>query len=287
MRRRQTTPPLLDVLAAAQKVAATYGQPIVIDDDRTQDARGYTLPDQLRRGYHTGRPPANKGHRYDPDPPTVPECMALLHQTRCYAPRYAALGDRMAAAIILCWQGSLRSAEALDIAIDGDLDENTGRIHVRHGKGDKARTITMAAWAWPYLAPWRVRRDAYPFGDGRLLCVAAGPTAGRRWSYSDLNRSLHRLADAAGVTRRLSPHQLRHAWAAQSYKDGVPLRSVQLHLDHSNIGTTDRYLHGMGEDVALDEVHRLDVPSIPATALLELAARHHDDPASTRELLTA
>lgn len=268
-RRQRSQGSPLDFLAHAERVAraaeADAYVTTVDDGEPLLDARGYPRPDQTTSGWKRGRIPANKGRDYGPNPPTVAECMAML---RCCPPDL--YGRRLYAAIILMWQGALRArCEALRLVAD-DLDPATGTIRIRHGKNDKAATITMAAWVWPFLEEWLTLRRDLAAPDGAVLCVIDGPTAGRPWGYSDLNRSLKRVAAAAGITKRLSCHQLRHAWAAHAYLADTDLRTIQLHLRHENIGVTDTYLQGLGLGGSRELVYRQAVPMVPATALLEL-----------------
>lgn len=82
-----------------------------------------TLP-----GYHTRRPPRNKGMRYPADPPTLEEIVAVM--------RHAAddrHGWRVRAMIVVLWRAGLRIQEALALA-EHDLDQRRGSLRVRvHG----------------------------------------------------------------------------------------------------------------------------------------------------------
>jgi integrase len=259
----------IDMLALAQRVAATntivpVGDIEVVDAEPVLDARGRHRSPANRPGAHRGVAPANKGLRYPPDPPTVTECMAMLRA--CPPTPY---GRRLYAAIMFMWQGALRAFEALAVT-EADLDDESGRIQIRHGKGDKQAMIRMAQWAWPFLDEWRAIRRELPNPRGPLLCVIDPPTGGRAWSYPDMRRRLKDLATEAGIAKRVAPHQLRHGFAVQAYEAGVPLRAIQLHLRHENIGITDTYLQGMGADESLERVYQQAMPTVPATALLEL-----------------
>jgi integrase len=280
-RRPAAAPSLLDAIAAVQRAAGAVdlAPPIngEFDDETRQqladqarelhDARGYrrtlaNAPGEL--SMHRGRTPKNKGLRYPPDPPTVQECIAML--AACPQTIY---GRRLFAAIVLLWQGALRAFEALAL-VEGDLDTETGRIQIRNGKGGKQATIKMAAWAWPMLEEWREIRRELPNPRGSLLCVLEGPTAGRTWSQADMRHKLKEVAVDAGVTKRMSCHQMRHAFAVQADQDGMPLKAIQNHLRHENVGITDAYLQGLGLDESLDQVYQRAMPTVPATALLAL-----------------
>jgi integrase len=149
------------------------------------------------------------------------------------------------------WQGALRAFEALAIT-EADLDDESGRIQIRHGKGDKQATIRMAGWAWPFLNEWRELRRDLPNPRGPLLCVIDGRPRGA----PGLPRPAPALkAVAVGGRRHQAhePHQLRHAFAVHAYEAGMPLRAIQLHLRHENIGITDTYLQGLGVDESLEQ----------------------------------
>ena len=175
-----------------------------------------TLP-----GYHRGRPPRNKGLRYPPDPPTVEEIIAVMR----------AAGDRpdgvrLRGVIIVLWRAGLRVSEALALA-ESDLDRVRGAIQVRHGKGGRRREVGMDRWAWEALDAWLTLRAGLPIGA--LFCVLRGPTRGRPCSAAGVRVQLRNAAIAAGVRRRLAPHQLRHAHAVEMLREGVPLVVIQRH----------------------------------------------------------
>jgi integrase len=101
---------------------------------------------------------------------------------------------------------------------------------------------------------------------GALLCIIHGPTAGRDWEQSAARKQLRRVASAAGVRRRFSPHQLRHAHAIEMAHEGAPLVVIQRQLGHANRGITSIYLQGIDSSEIIDTVHRRPAPVISATA---------------------
>ena len=184
-----------------------------------------TLPD-----FHAGKAPANKGQRYAADPPTVDEIIAIMRHAQ-----NAAYGNRLNGLIVVLWRAGLRINEALSLT-ETDLEERRGSILVRHGKNDRRRQVGMDAWGWTALRPWLSERATLPIGP--LFCVIAGPTRGHAWSASAARLELHRTALAAGVRRRVSPHQLRHAHAVELLREGIPLPLIQRPLGHSHLSTT-------------------------------------------------
>ncbi len=92
-------------------------------------------------GYHSGRPPANKGRRYPADAPRVEEIVAVMRQAG-----ESVYGDRLRGLIVVLWRAGLRISEALALA-ESDLDPARGAILVRRGKGGKRREVGMDPWA--------------------------------------------------------------------------------------------------------------------------------------------
>jgi integrase len=200
------------------------------------DAAGRRRSPATLPGYHTGRPPRNKGIRYPADPPTVEEIVVVM--------RHAAddrHGRRLRAMIVVLWRAGLRIQEALALG-EHDLDPGRGSLLVRNGKGGRRREVGMDDWGWEQLRPWLGERAGLPVGP--LFCIIDGPTRGRAWSGAAVRSELRRLAAIAGVRRRFAPHQLRHAHALELAREGVPLNIIQRQLGHRNLGTTSIYLQG-------------------------------------------
>jgi site-specific recombinase XerD len=206
--------------------------------------------------FHQGRPPRNKGLRYPPDPPTVEEIIAVMR----------AAGDkpdgiRLRGVIIVLWRAGLRISEALSLT-ETDLDRERGAVLVRAGKGGRRREVGMDRWAWDQLDPWLDLRETLPVGA--VFCVLRGPTRGRRCAPAGIRGQLHRAAEAAGVRRRLAPHQLRHAHAVEMSREGIPLLVIQRQLGHADLGVTSAYLRGIDNTEIIHAVHQRPAPMIPA-----------------------
>jgi site-specific recombinase XerD len=90
-------------------------------------------------GFHTGRPPRNKGLRYPADPPKVEEIIAVMR-----AAGDCAHGRRLRGLIVILWRAGLRIQEALMLA-EADLDHRRGALLVRRGKGGRRREVGMDA----------------------------------------------------------------------------------------------------------------------------------------------
>jgi site-specific recombinase XerD len=226
------------------------------------DAAGRRRSPATLAEFHVGRAPANKGQRYPADPPTVDEIIAIMRVARG-----APYGNRLNGLIVVLWRAGLRINEALSLT-ETDLEQRRGSILVRHGKGDRRRLVGMDAWGWTTLESWVAERVTLPVGP--LFCVVAGPTRGHAWSASAARLELHRTAVAAGVRRRVAPHQLRHAHAVELLREGIALPLIQRQLGHSHLSTTGTYLQGISSEEIISTVHARRAPMMHASAGLEL-----------------
>jgi integrase len=216
-------------------------------------------------GYRKGEAPVTKGRRYPPDPVTAEDVDAMLKHldkpTCKYENRNGELSRlRLRALIALLWRSGLRIAEALDLELR-DLNRDDLCLTVRHGKGDKRRISAMDEWGWNELNRWLVARAALP--SGPVFCVLSGVTAGRSWSGADVRRQLHRTAQAAGVKRRVAPHQFRHAHAVDLWRDGIDVFVVQRQLGHARLDVTAHYLSGVAPVELLEPIGRRRAPLMP------------------------
>ena len=177
-------------------------------------------------------------------------------------------GDRARGLIAVLWRAGLRIQEALDRS-ELDLDRRRGSVLVRRGKGGQRREVGMDDWGFEQLEPWLQARETTPVGP--LFCVINGRTRGRAWTAPP-PAALRRRAAHAGVRRRFAPHQLRHAYALELLREGVPLNVIQRQLGHRNLGVTSIYLQGIDPDEIIQTVHARRAPLIPASVGLALHA---------------
>ena len=149
-------------------------------------------------------------------------------------------GMRDRAMLELLYSCGLRVSELINLEYQ-QININDEYIRIL-GKGNKERLLPMGELAMEYLSQYE--KDARPF------LTKKGQTNGYFLSNRGSNMSrqnffyiIKSYAQKAGISKPLSPHSLRHAFATHLVQQGADLRSVQLMLGHSDIATTQIYTH--------------------------------------------
>lgn len=161
-------------------------------------------------------------------------------------------GKRDKAILELFFSTGLRISELCGLSID-DVDLTHDEFSVR-GKGDKVRVVFLSDTAKDsirdYLKSRKDLDDALFIRYGRK----ANDGGELRLSPRAVQRLLKKYAASAGITRKVTPHVLRHSFATDLLSNGADLRSVQALLGYANIGTTQVYTHVT--DKHLRDVHK-------------------------------
>lgn len=164
----------------------------------------------------------------------------------------AALRDR--AILELFFSTGLRVSELC--SLNADLDLSRDEFSVR-GKGEKVRVVFLSPTAKRAIKEYLDKRG--DIDEALFVRIPAGKH--KKTKDSDLRltpRSVERLvkryATKAGITRKVTPHVIRHSFATDLLENGADLRSVQALLGHQNIATTQVYTHVT--DKHLREVHQ-------------------------------
>ncbi|MDP6852383.1 MAG: site-specific tyrosine recombinase XerD [Candidatus Marinimicrobia bacterium] len=150
-----------------------------------------------------------------------------------------ALRDK--AIIGLLYSSGLRVTELIDLKIINlSMEEELVRIL---GKGDKERIVPVSLktlnWINEYMNGLRQELTKKGKSDGYLFLNNRGSRITRMSIWNILQKNA-RLAD---ITKKVSPHVLRHSFATHLIEGGADLRVVQELLGHSDITTTQIYTH--------------------------------------------
>lgn len=163
------------------------------------------------------------------------------------------LRDR--AILELLYSSGLRVSEL--IGLNRDHVNTTRREFTVRGKGQKDRPVFISKSAATRLELYlRARTDSLiPLFLSYSRNTQAPSTSGdyRRLNQRSVQRMVAKYARLAGITKRVSPHTMRHSFATDLLMNGADIRSVQSMLGHSSIATTQVYTHVT--DQHLRDVH--------------------------------
>lgn len=160
-----------------------------------------------------------------------------------------ALRDR--AILQLFFSTGLRVSELCSLT--RDIDFSADEFSIR-GKGNKVRVVFISDDARKEIREYlKVRKDM----DDALF-VKVGDEKAKTEKEALARRSIERIvkhyAIKAGISKKVTPHVIRHCFATDLLSNGADIRSVQMMLGHSNIATTQIYTHVT--DKQLREVHK-------------------------------
>jgi integrase/recombinase XerD len=141
------------------------------------------------------------------------------------------------------YAAGLRVTELIDLDLS-DVNLEEGFISAL-GKGNKRRIVPIGAHARAAIVEYLAEvRPKWARPASRACFVTARGKAMTRQSFWIL---VKKYARAAGITKPISPHKLRHSFATHLLTGGADLRSVQTMLGHADISTTQIYTHVSGE----------------------------------------
>jgi site-specific recombinase XerD len=209
--------------------------------------------------------PPNKGKKYPPEVLTPAEVATLIGQCSTRAPT----GIRNRALLTLLYRSGLRVSEAV-----GDRDPRRGipplrvsdvnlarhSIRLQETKSGPAQTRGFHPSADDALARWidvRKQLPAVRRGSPLFCTLDGGPL-----HVQYVRNLVKRLALKAGIDKRVSPHGLRHSFAAELEAAGTPVTTISKLLGHSSIAVTARYLDHLTNAQAVEALAAVDLPPL-------------------------
>src|SRR5665811_378672 len=133
-------------------------------------------------------------------------------------------------------QSGIRISELCELRLH-DIDLDAGTLTVRVGKGMAARTIELEKKGMRASKTWLSMRPS-TYYDHLFLNRDEEPL--KEWGVRDL---LHKYCVQAGITKRVTPHSLRHTFASAKAQSGVSPFQLKDCLGHARLDTTSIYVH--------------------------------------------
>jgi integrase/recombinase XerD len=165
------------------------------------------------------------------------------------------LGVRDAAMLEVLYATGLRVTELVQLQV-AQINLRQGVVRVM-GKGSKERLVPLGEVAVEALSRFFSSTRAEILA-GRSTDAAFPTRRGMAMTRQGFWLLIRRYAQVAGISKHLSPHTLRHAFATHLINHGADLRVVQMLLGHSDISTTQIYTH-----VARERLKRLHAEHHP------------------------
>jgi len=136
-------------------------------------------------------------------------------------------------------------------SINRDLDLSKDEFSIR-GKGEKVRVVFLSDSAKDAIREYlKNRKD---LDEPLFIQYSRNGAKGNRLTPRSIERIVKYYAIVAGISKKVTPHIIRHSFATDLLSNGADIRSVQMMLGHANIATTQIYTHIT--DKQLRDVHK-------------------------------
>ena len=145
----------------------------------------------------------------------------------------AAPGLKYKAALSVAYGAGLRVSEVANLKVS-DIDSQRMTLRVEQGKGQRDRYVMLSPQLLELVRDWwwasRPRAWLFP-----------GQNPVNPMSARQLRRIVYAAAQATEITKRVSPHTLRHSFATHLLEQNVDIRVIQVLLGHAKLETTALY----------------------------------------------
>jgi len=136
-------------------------------------------------------------------------------------------------------------------SLNRDLDLSKDEFSIR-GKGEKVRVVFLSESAKKAVSGYL--KDRKDLDEPMFVQYSRNGGRGNRLTPRSIERIVKYYAIVAGISKKVTPHIIRHSFATDLLSNGADIRSVQMMLGHANIATTQIYTHIT--DKQLHDVHK-------------------------------
>jgi integrase/recombinase XerD len=145
----------------------------------------------------------------------------------------AAPGPKYKAALSAAYGAGLRVSEVVALKVS-DVDSQRMLLRIEQGKGRRDRFAMLSPQLLELLRDWwRIARPQ--------VWLFPGQNPVNHLTPRQFNRVVHAAARAAEITKRVSPHTLRHSFATHLLEQNIDIRVIQVLLGHAKLDTTALY----------------------------------------------
>ena len=176
------------------------------------------------------RPAVTKPLTFVAEPRKIPIVLSLEEVVRVLE---AAPGPKYKAALSAAYGAGLRVSEVVALKV-GDVDSKRMLLRIEQGKGRRDRFAMLSPQLLELLRDWW--RIAHP-----RVWLFPGQNPVNPLTPRQLNRAVHAAAQRAKITKRVTPHTLRHSFATHLLEQNIDIRVIQALLGHAKLETTALY----------------------------------------------
>lgn len=193
-----------------------------------------------------------------PDAFTMEEVKKLVKGAKFTAPKHSRSGGRYnprrptalrdEAIILTLVDTGIRSSELCALTV-ADYDQRRTRLHIKHGKGSKARYVTLGTRAAKAIWLYMTRRGATKPTDPLFAAKS-----GRFLQRDNLRHTLDTIGQNAGVDN-VYPHRFRHTFAIEFLRNGGNVALLKELLGHESLDMVMRYAKISEQDIRNAPAH--------------------------------
>lgn len=143
----------------------------------------------------------------------------------------------------LFYSSGIRLKELVTLNLD-DINFKRGIVKVL-GKGNKEREATLTIEAIKILQSYLKARCLWKGNKGKAVFLSR---TGTRITKMNIQRNIERYGKEAGITKKITPHMIRHSIATHYLNAGMDIRKIQNFLGHESLASTQIYTHLVTDD---------------------------------------
>lgn len=160
---------------------------------------------------------------------------------------------------IMLIKGGFRISELTNIRWGNFYQDHRGNIGVKiiKSKGNKFKVVKITRDVWSYIVEYRIQKGLSPELDSNDNSYLFTTKNGKPISDRQFRDTLNRAAKRAGLSKKISPHWLRHTSATLAVMGKVDIRKLMDQFGWSSIKTAQRYIHSTNQlnDTAADHIN--------------------------------
>jgi len=139
------------------------------------------------------------------------------------------------ALLMTTYAAGLRVSEVVNLRV-ADIDSQRMMLRIEQGKSRKDRYLMLSDKLLTVLRQyWKVAQPEHWLFPGQI--------PGRHLTRSSVQRVFYKARNAAGITKKVSVHCMRHSFATHLLENGVNIRKIQMLLGHKGLSSTQVYTH--------------------------------------------